>query len=193
MNDDLSFVHQANPHSWLLVADDLHDQAIAHVRRRGQSTLTELDRFGRVVDRWDGLTSDDVIDMFLTWLHTYSELHFTVIGDLYQHPGSTRGGIWRRIGSGPAREDSAEADLYKLLFRDLSTGSVIRQHREVDYSGNFVAKKKAPSRPAGSGPAPMKSAFDDEEAYELTSLGQQFVHYAMTELPPKLTFTPASS
>lgn len=37
----------------------------------------------------------------------------------------------------------------------------------------------------------MKSSFDDEDQYELTSLGQQFVHYAMTDLPLKLTFTPA--
>jgi hypothetical protein len=28
----------------------------------------------------------------------------------------------------------------------------------------------------------MKSAFDDEEQYELTDLGQQFVYYAMTDL-----------
>ncbi len=34
----------------------------------------------------------------------------------------------------------------------------------------------------------MKSAFDEEERYELTALGQQFVHYAMTDLPPKLQF-----
>jgi hypothetical protein len=34
----------------------------------------------------------------------------------------------------------------------------------------------------------MKSAFDNEEQYELTQLGQQFVHYAMTELPPKIEF-----
>ena len=34
----------------------------------------------------------------------------------------------------------------------------------------------------------MKSAFDDEEKYELTQLGKQFVHYAMTELPPKIVF-----
>ncbi len=27
----------------------------------------------------------------------------------------------------------------------------------------------------------MKSAFDDQEPYELTELGRQFVHYAMTE------------
>jgi hypothetical protein len=34
----------------------------------------------------------------------------------------------------------------------------------------------------------MKSAFDEEEQYELTALGEQFVHYAMTDLPPKLEF-----
>jgi hypothetical protein len=34
----------------------------------------------------------------------------------------------------------------------------------------------------------MKSAFDNEEQYELTALGQQFVHYAMTDVPPKLDF-----
>jgi hypothetical protein len=34
----------------------------------------------------------------------------------------------------------------------------------------------------------MKSAFDDEDKYELTQLGQQFVHYAMTELPVKIEF-----
>ncbi|NLF16604.1 MAG: hypothetical protein GX595_05015 [Lentisphaerae bacterium] len=37
----------------------------------------------------------------------------------------------------------------------------------------------------------MKSAFDDEEEYELTQLGEQFVHYAMTDLPPKIAYTPA--
>lgn len=85
------------------------------------------------------------------------------------------------------REDSAEADLYRLLFRDLSTGGIIRQHRETDYLGNFIAK--APERrPKGSGPKPMVSAFDDDEGYELTELGKQFVHYAMSDIPPKIEF-----
>jgi hypothetical protein len=35
----------------------------------------------------------------------------------------------------------------------------------------------------------IKSAFDDEEQYELTALGEQFVHYAMTSLPPKIEFS----
>jgi hypothetical protein len=38
-------------------------------------------------------------------------------------------------------------------------------------------------------PKVMKSAFDEEEQYELTALGEQFVHYAMTDVPPKLEFT----
>ena len=32
----------------------------------------------------------------------------------------------------------------------------------------------------------MVSAFDDNEPYELTELGKQFVHYAMTDLPLKI-------
>ena len=34
----------------------------------------------------------------------------------------------------------------------------------------------------------MVSAFDDGEGYELTALGDQFVHYAMTDLPVKLSY-----
>ena len=32
----------------------------------------------------------------------------------------------------------------------------------------------------------MMSAFDNTELYELTGLGQQFIHYAMTDLPLKI-------
>ena len=38
----------------------------------------------------------------------------------------------------------------------------------------------------------MKSAFDDDEQYDLTALGEQFVHYAMTDLPLKIEFKEAS-
>jgi hypothetical protein len=134
------------------------------------------------------ISSDDVVRLFLDWLENYSELHFQVIGAIYNSDGITRGKIWKKIGKGEVREDSAEADLYKLLFRDLSTGQIIRQHRETDYYGNFVAKTPE-RRPKGSGPKPIVSAFDDNEGYELTELGKQFVHYAMTELPPKIEFS----
>lgn len=136
------------------------------------------------------LTSDDVVLLFIEWLQNYSELHFHVIGAIYSHPGTTRGAIWRDLAKPVAREDSAEADLYKLLFRDLSTGGIVRQHRETDYYGNFIQKR--PQRSAkGSGPKPMKSAFDNEEQYELTALGQQFVHYAMTDLPVRIEYDPS--
>jgi hypothetical protein len=133
------------------------------------------------------LSSDDVIRMFIDWIGQYSELHFQVIGAIYNSNGISRGAVWRKIGKGSVREDSADADLYKLLFRDLSTGGVVRQHRETDYYGNFVAKPTSKRSP-GSGSSVLKSAFDEEEQYELTELGKQFVHYAMTELTQRIGY-----
>jgi len=115
-------------------------------------------------------------------------MHFQVIGAIYNSNGITRGEVWKKIGKGPAREDSADADLYKLLFRDLSTGGIIRQHRETDYYGNFIAKP-AQRRSTGSGPKPPVSAFDEQEGYDLTELGQQFIHYAMSDLPLRIEFS----
>ena len=135
------------------------------------------------------IVSDVVIKLFLQWIKDYSEFHFAVIGAIYNNAGITRGGVWRKLGRDEVREDSADADLFKLLFRDLSTGGIVRQHRETDYAGNFLAKpsRKGPPLPKGTA-RPMKSAFDEDEQYELTALGDQFVHYAMTDLPPKLEF-----
>ncbi len=133
------------------------------------------------------LVSDDVIGLFIDWMEQYSDFHFEVIGEIYQNEGITRGGVWSNLGKPTVAENSAEADLYKMLIRDLSMGGVIRQHRETDYYGAFV--KKAPSRtPKGQGSRTMVSAFDRNEQYELTDLGRQFVHYAMNELAPRLTF-----
>jgi len=133
------------------------------------------------------VSSDDVVRMYIDWINQYSEMHFQVIGAIYNSSGITRGAIWSKIGKGRVRENSADADLYKLLFRDLSTGGVIRQHRDVDYHGNFIPKKTE-RNPKGSGPKPPVSAFDEEEGYELTELGGQFVHYAMSDLPLKIEF-----
>lgn len=137
------------------------------------------------------LTSDEVVRLFIDWLRTYSELHFKVIAVIYRHgtSGITRGGVWAELGRQSVAENSADADLFKLLFRDLTTGGVMRQHRDVDYYGNFVPKMPR-RRPRGSGPKPLTSAFDDEDSYELTELGKQFVHYAMTDLPLKVECSP---
>jgi hypothetical protein len=134
------------------------------------------------------VSSDDVVRMFIDWIGQYSELHFKVIGAIYNTNGISRGAVWRKIGKGRVREDSADADLYKLLFRDLSTGGVIRQHRETDYHGNFVSKPAA-KRVSSGGSRALTSAFDEEEPYELTELGRQFVHYAMTELTARIAYT----
>ena len=77
-------------------------------------------------------------------------------------------------------EDSAEADLFRLLIHDLSTGRVIRQHRETTLSGEFL--KKPRTRTRGRASATMKSAFDDEDPYVLSELGQQFVHFTMEDV-----------
>lgn len=133
------------------------------------------------------LSSDDVVRLFIDWLRVYSELHFKVIAVIYKHYGEgiSRGGVWAELGKQEVSESSADADLFKLLFRDLSTGSVIRQHVEFDYYGNPVPKTPQ-RRPKGSGPKSLTSAFDEEDLYELTELGKQFVHYAMTDLPVRI-------
>jgi hypothetical protein len=128
------------------------------------------------------ICSDDVVRMFINWIGIFSEAHFAVIREIYQKPGSTRQEIWQKIHGSEVREDSAEADLFKLLIYDLSTGHVIRQHKEKDYNGNFiVSPSRRQSRVNQGGPRPATSAFDDDKEYELTELGKQFVHYTMNE------------
>ncbi|NJC28272.1 hypothetical protein GGR27_003795 [Lewinella antarctica] len=128
------------------------------------------------------LSSDDVIQLFLDWIEKYNDLHLYVIKYVYSSPGITRGAIWDRIYDFRPKENSSEADLYKLLFRDLSTGGVIRQHREVDYNGNYI-KKTARRKSTSSN---LKSAFDDYDSYELTELGSNFVHYCMEDIVPQI-------
>ncbi len=137
------------------------------------------------------ITSDDVVSVFIDWLKDYSELHFQVIAAVYNAHGISRGAIWRKIGKGPVREDSPEAGLYRLLIRDLNMGGIIRQHRERDAHGNFYGKTPQRKTLSHIGPKRLESAFDEEDAYELSELGQQFVHYAMTDLPLKIEYKPS--
>jgi hypothetical protein len=127
---------------------------------------------------------DDIIRLFIEWIDRYSEGHFRVIREIFLTPGKTRLEIWEKIHGKSVREDSAEADLFKLYVHDLSVGHVIRQHRETDYLGRFI--KPAPKKPTKTADHYMTSAFDDEKQYELTELGKWFVHYTMNEIVPKL-------
>lgn len=129
---------------------------------------------------------DDLIRLFIQWIDYYHEAHFAVIRTIFKAPGSTRADMWSDVHGHEVREDSAEADLFKLLIRDLSTGGVIRQHRETTADGQYI-RKPPTRRPKGLGARRvMKSAFDDSQQYELTELGRQFVHYTMNEVVPRL-------
>jgi len=130
------------------------------------------------------LCSEDVIRLFLDWLNLYHESHFAVIRGIYNKQGITRFEIWDAIYGELPREDSAEADLFRYLIRDLSTGGVIRQERETNQAGQFLRKR----RPKGKFPASttMESAFEDSKPYVLTGLGEQFVHYTMNEVVTRI-------
>ncbi|MCL2799510.1 MAG: hypothetical protein FWD54_04480 [Endomicrobia bacterium] len=130
------------------------------------------------------LCSDDVIRLFIDWLNIYHELHFAVIRAIHKTPGMTRYSIWCELkDSNLPREDSSDADLFKYIIRELSTGGVIRQARDTTDDGRFIKHKPVKSSfKTGT----MKSAFDDSEQYMLTGLGQQFVHYTMNEAVSKI-------
>lgn len=129
------------------------------------------------------ICSDDVIRLFLDWIDKYDEIHFAVIRTLYQNRGATRAYIWDQIHGKEVREDSAEADLYKLLIFDLNTGHVLRQIRDKNTYGQFLAKRRQSRQPRKT---VLESAFENTKPYELTELGNQFVHYVMDEVVPKV-------
>ena len=130
------------------------------------------------------LCDDDLIRLFLHWVELYHETHFVVVRAIFRSPRITRGQLWNVIRGKPKpREDSYEADLFKYLIRDLSTGGVIRQERQTDAYGNFVKKESGHRQHGGN---TMKSAFDDNEPYVLTDLGAKFVHYVMEDVAPQL-------
>jgi hypothetical protein len=85
------------------------------------------------------ICTDDVVRLFIQWIDYYSETHFKVIRHVYKNEGCTRAEMWQGIDGKRVREDSAEADLFKLLIHDLSTGHVVRQHRAKDYYGNYLS------------------------------------------------------
>lgn len=181
MNDEKIAERVASPEYQSLVRKAFRDWSGAESDKKREFVRNILANAASVK-----MASDDVIRMFLQWISNYSELHFAVIASIYNDAGVTRARMWEKVGKEEVREDSADADLFKVLIRDLSTGGIIRQSREKDYAGNFL-RKPAQRRPKGTyQPRTMESAFEDTKGYELTELGQQFVHYAMTDLPLRI-------
>ncbi len=128
--------------------------------------------------------SDDVVRLFITWVDQFHEAHFAVIREINENPGSTKFDTWSGIYGDIPREDSAEADLYKMLIRDLNLGGVIRQARDTNEAGQF--KRKRPPKRRRSAPSTIESAFEDTKPLVLTMLGRQFVHYTMNEAVTRL-------
>ena len=131
------------------------------------------------------IASDDVVRLFVEWLDKYHEIHLHVIKALFNNPGATRGDIWRIVyGDKVQREDSAEADLFKMIFHDLSTGHILRQERAKTAGGDFI--KRRPIKTTRASSPYMEYAFEDTKPYELTDLGSKFVHYALNDVIPRI-------
>lgn len=126
------------------------------------------------------LCTDDVVRLFMDWIEVYHELHFSIIRSIYRTPGITRYEMWCELkDENLPREDSAEADLFKFIIRELSTGGVVRQVRDMTSDGQFL-KRRIPKRSPHL--LTMESAFEDKKGYLLTALGKQFVHYTMNDV-----------
>ncbi len=79
----------------------------------------------------------------------------------------------------------AEADLFRMLIRDLSTGGVIRQDRETNQQGpSSYGSVRPPGKHSAS--TTVESSFEDTKPYVLTGLGQQSVHYTMNEVVTRI-------
>ena len=135
------------------------------------------------------LCADDLIRLFLHWIDLYHETHFVVMKEIYKNPGITRAELWGNIHGQPVRDDSFEADLFRYLIRDLSTGGVIRQARETDPQGHFL-KRDTRAQSHRNPSRLMESAFEDTKPYVLTELGKKFVHYVMTDVVSQISDSP---
>lgn len=124
--------------------------------------------------------SDDVVRLFIDWVDAYHEAHFAIIRQVYKNNGITKYDIWSNIYGSVPREDSAEAGLFRLLFRDLNLGGLVHQQRETDAYGNYLRQARSQQRRGSASPT-MESSFEDTKPHVLTELGRQFVHYVMTD------------
>ena len=52
----------------------------------------------------------------LVFINFYHEIHFLVIKVIYQKQNASRGTIWEEMNGVQVREDSMEADLFKMLI-----------------------------------------------------------------------------
>lgn len=153
-------------------------------------TLEKREMLRKLITNAGGITvfQDDWVRMFLDWIEQYHELHFSIIAQIYQNPGITRKKMWFNVKGSIPRDNSSEADMFKLLIDDLTRGRVIRQKRETNSLGQFYKKQRREARSSDF----IESPFDDEDPYVLTELGIGFVQYVMNELTPQIESSPKS-
>lgn len=133
------------------------------------------------------LCPDDTVRLFIDWIERYHEAHFAMIRFVYQNPGATRYDIGVDLFREPLPADnSASADLFRELFRELNMGGIIRQPRATDELGRFLrtSPQGRPRRPASP---VIESSFEDTKQQVLSELGKQFVHYVMDEVVPRIS------
>lgn len=139
------------------------------------------------------LCSEDMVRLFIDWIDRYDETHFRIIAAIHTcgDENLTRLGIWLKTsGAVIPREDSSQADLYRLLIHDLSVGRVIRQERAIAPNGSRVRKKQRGKKKVGIAATQfLQSSFDNQKRYELTQLGKEFVHYVLNDAVQRITET----
>lgn len=131
------------------------------------------------------LSEDGLVQLFINWINSYHEFHFMVIKEIYKTPNITRAQIWDKIKGTRPRDDSDEADLFKLLIRDLSTGGVIRIRKETNAYGQYLRADRT-TKAKTYGDQTMETPFENTKPYVLTRLGQNFVHYVMVDVVPQI-------
>lgn len=129
------------------------------------------------------LCPDDLIRIFIGWIDNYHESHFAVIKQVYQNSsGITKAAIWDNLNDGVrAREDSAEAGLFRYLMRELSMGGVIEIAKQRNEFG-LAYKATSARAPKGMGSKVVESTYEDTKPQVLTELGKQFVHYVLNDV-----------
>lgn len=137
--------------------------------------------------RSEGWSEPDRLRLFVEWIERYDDAHIAIVAAVHAHPGLTRLGIWRAVGPrGPLpREDSSDADLFRMLVHDLSLGRVMRQRRAVTSAGQFQRK----GRTRGTGGV-LESSFDDRDPYELSALGRDFVGFVLESPTARIPHAP---
>lgn len=128
------------------------------------------------------LCPDDLIRIFISWIDSYHESHFAVIKQISQNSeGITRAAIWDNLNEGVrAREDSAEAGLFRYLMRELNMGGVIELSKQRDAYGRAY-KATSARTPRGMASKVVESTYEDTKPWVLTELGRQFIHYVLND------------